>query len=219
MKLKSGRELTQLEIIKRLNLMGIEYNSDIIGKNYYIDLYNKAIQSKDNLDKIKNSIEKDQQYFDFLTQNFGRRGQNSFKVDKVQSVQYINKYQKFNNNMSKNCDKEGFFDEFVNPFARRVLMTRIVYNVVDNNGPYINKIGNNYIPKLFIPFQATKKCTLNNIYPKLISKLISKLNELMDIMNYLISDNKFVIIGIMIFLILIIIIFLLFRKGAKKIKK
>ena len=34
--------------------MGIEYNSDIIGKNYYIDLYNEAIKSSENLAKIKN---------------------------------------------------------------------------------------------------------------------------------------------------------------------
>ena len=54
MKLKSGKDLSQLEIIKRLNTMGIEYNSDIIGKNYYIKLYNEAIQSNENT--IKNNI-------------------------------------------------------------------------------------------------------------------------------------------------------------------
>ena len=53
MKLKAGRELSQLEIIKRLNLMEIEYNPNIMGKKYYIDLYNKAIQSSQNVEKIK----------------------------------------------------------------------------------------------------------------------------------------------------------------------
>ena len=49
MRMKSGKELTHLEIIKRLNLMGVNYDSSIIGKKYYIDLYNKEIQSLDKL--------------------------------------------------------------------------------------------------------------------------------------------------------------------------
>ena len=56
--MKSGKELTQLEIMKRLNTMGIEYNSDIIGKNYYINLYDEAISSSVNVLKIKKTSRK-----------------------------------------------------------------------------------------------------------------------------------------------------------------
>ena len=65
MKFKNGKELSYLELIKRLNIMGVEYNSNIIGKKYYIDLYNNAIKSSKNKEKIKNDIEKDQIYINF----------------------------------------------------------------------------------------------------------------------------------------------------------
>ena len=210
MKLKSGRELTQLEIIKRLNLMGIEYNSDILGKNYYIDLYNKAIQSKDNLAKIKENIENDEKYAEFLRQNNDRRNLSPFKVDNKQSFQYAQSIQNNNNILGKNCGKRGFFSDFDFSIVNKILITRISYDFVDRNGEYIDKIGNK-IPNFSFPFQALKKCTLINIYPEIISKI----SKLLDIVNYLISDNKFILYVIICFFILIIIVFILFRKGAK----
>ena len=67
MKLKDGRDLSHLEIIKRLNIMGIGYNPDIIGKNYYIDLYNKAIKSPSNIEKIKKEIKSEKSLKGLLT--------------------------------------------------------------------------------------------------------------------------------------------------------
>lgn len=66
MRLKSGKELTQLALLKRLNLMGVNYNKNILGKNYYIDLYDKEIQSAENQFKIKNELEKDIAYQNFI---------------------------------------------------------------------------------------------------------------------------------------------------------
>ena len=211
MKLKSGRELTHLEIIKRLNLMGIEYNSDIIGKNYYIDLYNEAIKSSENLAKIKNSIEKDQEYFDFVRQNLKKMSQNNIKENKKQNIESNKKVYNNNNCYEKSLGKKGFFSDFDISLARQIMITSLAYDFVEYNDALINKVGNN-ISKLSIPIQAIKKCTLINIYPEIISKI----NELIDIINCLISENKCIVFGIIIFLILIIVIFLSFKKGAKK---
>ena len=79
MRMKSGKELTHLEIVKRLNLMGVNYDSSIIGKKYYIDLYNKEIQSLDNQQKIIDELEKDRKYLEFLTNNLRIVKETSFK--------------------------------------------------------------------------------------------------------------------------------------------
>ena len=53
-----------------------------------------------------------------------------------------------------------------------------------------------------------------NIYPEVVAKL----NKFLDILNGLI-DEKFILISIMIFLILVIIIFLVYKKRKMNLKK
>ena len=213
MKLKSGKELSQLEIMKRLNTMGIEYNADIIGKNYYINLYDEAIRSSINVLKIKNDIEKDKMYSAFYNQKLRKVNECTLRLDnEINNIKYINKNEN-NSNVNKNIGKQGFFSDFDGIFLKKLLMAQIAYNFVEVNKKNINKIGNS-IPKLLIPLQAIKKYTMINIYPSIVSKI----NRIMDILNNLIVD-KFLVVSFLIFLVLIIVIFLLFKKALKNNRK
>ena len=216
MKLKSGKELSQLEIMKRLNTMGIEYNADIIGKNYYINLYDEAIRSSINVLKIKNDIEKDKMYSAFYNQKLRKVNECTLRLDnEMNNRNNINKNENKCNisNVNKNIGKQGFFSDFDGIFLKKLLMAQIAYNFVEVNKKNINKIGNS-IPKLLIPLQAIKKYTMINIYPSIVSKI----NRIMDILNNLIVD-KFLVISFLIFLVLIIVIFLLFKKALKNNRK
>ena len=216
MKLKSGKELSQLEIMKRLNTMGIEYNADIIGKNYYINLYDEAIRSSINVLKIKNDIEKDKMYSAFYNQKLRKVNECTLRLDnEMNNMNDINKNENKCNisNVNKNIGKQGFFSDFNGIFLKKLLMAQIAYNFVEVNKKNINKIGNS-IPKLLIPLQAIKKYTMINIYPSIVSKI----NRIMDILNNLIVD-KFLVISLLIFLVLIIVIFLLFKKALKNNRK
>ena len=216
MKLKSGKELSQLEIMKRLNTMGIEYNADIIGKNYYINLYDEAIRSSINVLKIKNDIEKDKMYSAFYNQKLRKVNECTLRLDnEMNNMNNINKSENKCNisNVNKNIGKQGFFSDFDGIFLKKLLMAQIAYNFVEVNKKNINKIGNS-IPKLLIPIQAIKKYTMINIYPSIVSKI----NRVMDILNNLIVD-KFLVISFLIFLVLIIVIFLLFKKALKNNRK
>jgi hypothetical protein len=216
MKLKSGKELSQLEIMKRLNTMGIEYNADIIGKNYYINLYDEAIRSSVNVLKIKNDIEKDKMYSAFYNQKLRKVNECTLSLDnEMNNMNYINNNENKCNitNVNKNIGKQGFFSDFDGIFLKKLLMAQIAYNFVEVNKKNINKIGNS-IPKLLIPLQAIKKYTMINIYPSIVSKI----NRVMDILNNLIVD-KFLVISLLIFLVLIIVIFLLFKKALKNKRK
>ena len=205
MKLKSGKDLSQLEIIKRLNTMGIEYNSDIIGKNYYIKLYNEAIQSKENLIKIKKDIEKDKMYSDFYNQKLRIVPECSLEFRNEKKI--IKKTNFNTKNLVKNNSQKGFFCDYECSLWRKLMLTRIAYDLVDANGEKIDKVGSN-IPKLFIPIEALKKYTMINIYPTFKTKL----GEIMDILNNLLAE-KFLLISIIIFFaLIIIIIFLLYKK-------
>ena len=216
MKLKSGKELSQLEIMKRLNTMGIEYNADIIGKNYYINLYDEAIRSSINVLKIKNDIEKDKMYSAFYNQKLRKVNECTLRLDnEMNNMNNINKNENKCNisNVNKNIGKQGFFSDFDGIFLKKLLMAQIAYNFVEVNKKNINKIGNS-IPKLLIPLQAIKKYTMINIYPSIVSKI----NRIMDILNNLIVD-KFLVVSFLIFLVLIIVIFLLFKKALKNNRK
>ena len=216
MKMKSGKELTQLEIMKRLNTMGIEYNSDIIGKNYYINLYDEAIRSSVNVLKIKKDIEKDRLYAAFYTQKLRKVNECSLKLDKdINDLNYINeKGNKCNiNNVNKNIGKQGFFSDLEGSFLNKLIMAQIAYNFIEVNKKDINKLANS-LPKILIPIQAIKKYTMINIYPSIISIIY----KAMDLLNYLIAD-KFIVISFLVFLLLIITIFLLFKKTLKNKRK
>ena len=215
MKLKSGKDLTQLEIMKRLNAMGIKYNSDIIGKNYYVNLYNEAIQSHSNLIKIKNELTKDKMYTDFYNQKFRKINECSLSFhnkNDIKSENNIENNKHCNLNSRKNKEK-GFFSDYDATLFNKLIITQIAYNAVNLSGKYIDKAGN-AISKLSIPIQAIKRYTLINIYPEAMKKI----KEIMDILNNL-NGDKFVFISLMFFFILIIIIFLLFRMWKKKDRK
>ena len=215
MKMKSGKELTQLEIMKRLNAMGIEYNSDIIGKNYYINLYDEAIRSSVNVLKIKKDIEKDKLYAAFYTQKLRKVNECTLKLDNdINKINYINDQENKSNrnNVNKNLEKKGFFSDFDGSFLQKLIWAQIAYNFIEVNKNGINKIVNS-LPKL-IPIQAIKKDTLINIYPAIVSKI----NRVMDVLNNLIAD-KFLVISFLVFLVLIIAIFLLFKKTLKNNRK
>ena len=215
MKMKSGKELTQLEIMKRLNTMGIEYNSDIIGKNYYINLYDEAIRSSINVLKIKKDIEKDKLYAAFYTQKLRKVNECTLKLDNdINKINYINDQENKSNrnNVNKNLEKKGFFSDFDGSFLQKLIWAQIAYNFIEVNKKGINKLVNS-LPKL-IPIQAIKKDTLINIYPAIVSKI----NRAMDVLNNLIAD-KFLVISFLMFLVLIIVIFLLFKKTLKNNRK
>ena len=209
MKLKLGKDLSQLEIIKRLNTMGIEYNSDIIGKNYYIKLYNEAIQSKENLIKIKKDIEKDKMYSDFYNQKLRIVPECSLGFRNEKKI--IKKTNFNTKNLVKNNNQKGFFCDYECSLWRKLMVTRIAYDLVDANGEIIDKVGSN-IPKLLIPIEALKKYTMINIYPTFKTKL----GEIMDILNNLFAE-KFLLISIIIFFALIIIIIFLLYKERRRI--
>ena len=215
MKMKSGKELTQLEIMKRLNAMGIEYNSDIIGKNYYINLYDEAIRSSINVLKIKKDIEKDKLYAAFYTQKLRKVNECTLKLDNdINKINYINDQENKSNrnNVNKNLEKKGFFSDFDGSFLQKLIWAQIAYNFIEVNKKGINKLVNS-LPKL-IPIQAIKKDTLINIYPAIVSKI----NRVMNVLNNLIAD-KFLVISFLMFLVLIIVIFLLFKKTLKNNRK
>ena len=221
MKLRSGKELSQLEIMKRLNTMGIKYNSDIIGKNYYINLYNEAIQSIPNLMKIKHELEKDKMYSDFYCQKLRKVNECSLRfVNKTNIMNNENIVNNLNNKgkqFRKNNGIKKFLCDYDTSLIYNVAIPIIVNNFVEHNGKYFVTIGNkinNFLPRIIIPIQAIKKYTMVNISPYLAGKI----NELMDILNKLIGE-KYLVISIIMFLLLVIITFFLFRKRIRNKNK
>ena len=213
MKLKSGKDLSQLEIMKRLNTMGIKYNPDIIGKNYYINLYDEAIQSNSNLMKIKTDLNKDKMHTDFFNQKLRKVNVCSLRICE-KSNNICKDYLSSNNLVSrKNNSQKGFFSDFNSSLINKILIAQLSCDFLDANKEYIDKIKIN-IPKIHIPFQAIKKDTLINIYPEIVKKL----NTILDILNDLLAE-KFILISIITFVILIIIILLIFHRRKKNNRK
>ena len=213
MKLKSGKDLSQLEIMKRLNTMGIKYNPDIIGKNYYINLYDEAIQSNSNLMKIKTDLNKDKMHTDFFNQKLRKVNVCSLRICE-KSNNICKDYLSSNNLVSrKNNSQKGFFSDFNGSLINKILIAQLSCDFLDANKEYIDKIKIN-IPKIHIPFQAIKKDTLINIYPEIVKKL----NTILDILNDLLAE-KFILISIITFVILLIIILLIFHRRKKNNRK
>ena len=213
MKLKSGKDLSQLEIMKRLNTMGIKYNPDIIGKNYYINLYDEAIQSNSNLMKIKTDLNKDKMHTDFFNQKLRKVNVCSLRICE-KSNNICKDYLSSNNLFSrKNNSQKGFFSDFNSSLINKILIAQLSCDFLDANKEYIDKIKIN-IPKIHIPFQAIKKDTLINIYPEIVKKL----NTILDILNDLLAE-KFILISIITFVILLIIILLIFHRRKKNNRK
>ena len=212
MKLKDGKELSQLELIKRLNKRGIAYNAEIIGKKYYIDIYNKAIKSSKNKQKIKKDIEKDQMYMDFYNQKLRKKKECSFAINREKNNLYnnINNYDyKYNFNDNNLNNKKYFFNDFNGALLKNIALAHLcysTYNYARNNTNQFENIYNKFI----IPISAIKKYTAINIYPE-IKKGIMKLFEIID--SLMIDEYSY-----MIFFSFVIFIFTVFILIIKRYK-
>ena len=207
MKLKDGRELSHLEIIKRLNLMGVGYNPDILGKNYYIELYNKAIKLPNNKEKIKNEIKKDQIYMDFYNQKLRKRNECSFQINNEKNISYNT----IKNSNETNCfEKKQFWSEFNGALMNKIIVSHFcftIYNFVKNNS---NKIKNIY-NKCMVPINAIKKYSMINIYPDIKNILIKVINIIDDLII-----DKYSYILYFSFIIIILTMFLFIKNKNKK---
>ena len=199
MRIKSGKELSQLEIIKRLNLMGVKYDSSIIGKKYFIDLYNKEVQSLSNQQKIKNELEKDRIYLEYLTSNLRKTKETSFEYSIRNN--YVIKTDK---------DRKCFLPDFNSKLYNNILLCYNTFHFYENRKKDIRK-------KMAFPISAFKKFTNAFIFPKVNSAFNSFLNYFdgLDLSN-------FQYLKIIIFICLIIILlfsFIRIKKGKNKIKR
>ena len=196
MRIKSGKELTQLEIIKRLNLMGVKFDSTINGKNYYINLYNKQIISPSKKEKIKQELEKDKVYLDYLT--------NNLRKTKGTSIEYLADE---NIIATNNLNKKYLFDDFNIVLFNRILLFYNTFNFIDNNKKIIKKkldIPVNIIITFISAFACPEICNIYHTFLNNLEKIID-----LDIYHYL---------HIIIF-ICVVIIFLFFSIKSRIQKK
>ena len=195
MKIKSGKHLTQLEIIKRLNLMGINYDPSIIGKNYYINLYDKEIQSPINQQKIQKELEKDRIYQEFLNNNLRRTKQSS--------IQYLS----IKNNTS-NINKKYIFDDFNIRLYDRALFCYNTFDFLTQNKKFGKEILNSL--KSFNIFNKNIICSeIKSVFKSLLN-FVDKIN--LDIYHYLFIII-FICSGIM-----LLFFFIKYRKRKNHIK-
>lgn len=213
MKLKDGKYLSHLEIIKRLNLMGIGYDSDIIGKNYYIELYNKAIKTPLNREKIKSEIKKDEIYMNFYNQKLRKRNECSFEINNISYNNKIDNNYKYNFHENNNSKKIPFSGEFNGALMNNILFSHLCYTTYDYAKNNKNKIGK-ILNKVSIPINAIKKYSMINIYPE-IKIGIKKIINIID--NNLIGDKYNYIIYFS-FIILIITVIHFIKKKYNKYK-
>ena len=196
MRIKSGKELTQLEIIKRLNLMGVKFDSTINGKNYYINLYNKQIISPSKKEKIKQELEKDKVYLEYFTNNLRKT-----KGTSIEYPAYENKI------VTNNLNKKYLFDDFNTVLFNRALLCYNTFNFIDNNKEIIKKkldIPVNTIKKIISAFACPEICNIYETFLSYLEKIID-----LDIYHYL---------HIIIF-ICVVIIFLFFSIKSRIQKK
>ena len=219
MKLKAGRELSQLEIIKRLNLMEIEYNPNIMGKKYYIDLYNKAIQSSRNVEKIKNDVEKDKMYMDFYNQKLKKKNECSFEIGKTKNnnkVQTNNNYNKYfladtTTTTTTYGGKKNFnfFSNFNNSLMNKIVISHLCFTTYDyaiNNKNDLSKI----VDKIMIHLNEIKKTALIKIYPDIKKRIIDMFNKIENSIA-----DKYSFIPYLLFIILLYILLFIINKKRK----
>ena len=125
MRRKSGKELTQLELLKRLNLMGIKYDPTITGKNYYINLYDKEVQSPLNQEKIQKELERDKKYMDYLT--------NDLRIKKQTSINYLAEKKNHYILNSLNPDKNFVCDSGMSRCLSLFLCFNTFFYITKNN--------------------------------------------------------------------------------------
>ena len=213
MKLKDGKSLSHLEIIKRLNLMGIDYNPDIIGKKYFIDLYNKAIQSPINREKIKLDIKKDQMYIDFYNEKLQKRKAISFEINEPNNI-YINNmkndYYKYNCNIRNICEKKPFFGEFNGALVNNIVISHLCFTGYDYAKNNINTIENIY-KKIMFPIHAINKYSMINVYPEIKRSIMEIINKIENLVI-----DKYSYIAYLIYIILLYAMLHFIFKRRKK---
>ena len=196
MRIRLGKELTQLEIINRLNLMGIKYDPSITGKNYYINLYNKGVASPSKIQKIKAQLEKDSKYFEYLSNNLRKTKENS--------IYFIGE----KNDQSINPNKKCFFGDFNSKLYNTTLLCYSTFNFLDNN--------KNTLKNVKFPVDTFKKLANSFVYPEfkeLLRKILDYFGEInLDKYHYL---YIIVLIGLM---LVLIIFFIKYKKGKNSLK-
>jgi hypothetical protein len=208
--MKSGKELTYLEIIKRLNLMGVNYDSSIIGKKYYIDLYNKEIQSLDNQQKIIDELEKDRKYLEYLTNNLRMVKETSFKYSSNINKNRINSTFS-NSNSVQNPNDKFFFSDFNYKLCLNILLSYNSFHFWEQNKKSINK-------HLSLPINAFKSFSDAYIIPN-ANGLIKVLVNLLEKIDVNLSTYQYLKMIIIICLSIILILFLIkCRKRKNKCK-
>ena len=205
MKLKSGKELSHLEIIKRLNLMGIQYNRDIIGKKYYIDLYNKAIESPVNIEKIEKDIKKDQMYTDFYNVKLRKRNECSFKINGEENM--YNNGDKFIFKNETFCQKQKFWKIFPGALFNKLLLAHFCFTSYNYGKKHYNKLEK--IANMAM-FPAMKKYTMIYVCPQVKKIAI----EVINFVNSLYIDD----FDLIVFITFIILFFVILRSFVIKKK-
>ena len=196
MRIRLGKELTQLEIINRLNLMGIKYDPSITGKNYYINLYNKGLSSPSKILKIKAQLEKDSKYFEYLSNNLRKIKENSINLIGEKNAKIINP------------NKKCFLGDFNSKLYNTTLLCYSTFNFLDNN--------KNTLKNVKFPVDTFKKLAKAFVYPE-FKELFKK------ILDYFVEINldKYHYLYIIVFigLILILLIFYIkYKKGKNSLK-
>ena len=193
MKLKDGKELNKLTLIKRLNLMDASYNPKIYDKQYYIDFYNREIQSLLNQNKIQNELGKDRIYADFFNQQL------------CEKDKYFLNLSSNNNCNNKVKLNENFFSDFDSNFLIGVLLAKLSTDVYDKLKDKID------YRKILFPIKAIKKDSIVNIKPKIESIFIKVINCIDEKLK-----GKY---DILIFLILVVNIFVVLVWSKKSTLK
>ena len=210
MRMKSGKELTQLEIIKRLNLMGVNYDSSIIGKKYYIDLYNKEIQSSDNQQKIIDELEKDRKYLEYLSNNLRTVKETSFKYSSNINKNKINSTFS-NSNLVQNSNDKYFFSDFNYNLFLNIMLSYNSLHFWEQNKESIKK-------QLNLPINAFKRFSDAYIIPN-AKDLIKVLVYFLEKIDANINTYQYLKIIIIICLSITLILFLIkCRKRKNKYK-
>ena len=208
MRTKSGKELTQLEIIKRLNLMGVNYDSSIIGKKYYIDLYNKEIQSSDNQQKIIDELEKDRKYLDYLSNNLRTVKETTFKYLSNINKNKINSTFS-NSNLVQNSNDKYFFSDFNYNLCLNIMLSYNSFHFWEQNKESIKK-------QLNLPINAFKRFSDTYIIPN-VNGIINFVVNFLEKIDVNISAYQYLKIIIIICLSIALLLFLFkCRKGKNK---
>ena len=157
-----GSLLSMTEIKKRLNLMGVKYNSIKNDKKYFIKIYNNNVKIEQNQNKILDILKKDE-YLKF--NNFSNSKRKKFN-------------RKFSNNKSNQKNHEPFFNN--NNFH--------IKNLNFKNETNNNNLNNNS----FQIFQTNNKNIIQSqIYTKNNNENNKNIfNESFEINNSIISANN-----------------------------